>query len=335
MKRVFLLVNLLFIHTLCFSQQNLPAKIIGQIPDSNSKKLYRIQVGAFKLVQNADITFSRLVRGEFNPVYERYLDYTRVLITEIPAKQVRNYLIRLKRIGFNEVIIREEPARYSIELIFGEESANYSLSEKWEITTPNSPFASFEFNQDNNFIAIENAQEGAEEKPARFGTYTMPSKDLIEMENLGVVRIRRDSNNKVEFSFYPIETPNKETRLSASKAERMPENFRTDLFCRTWRVKDCTDPSSIGFLFLISDSGTYFFTSPDGEINSMSKWRWYDNKTEEFEYTHDNWEHYGRAKIIDLKENYLKFFDPGYYIITPGYSKGEFDDYWELEPVNN
>jgi hypothetical protein len=66
----------------------------------------------------------------------------------------------------------------------------------------------------------------------------------------------------------------------------------------------------------------------------MSQWRWYNNKTEEFEYSHDNWQHYGRAKVIELKSNYLKIFDPGFFNNTPGYSRGPYNNYWELEPVN-
>jgi hypothetical protein len=58
------------------------------------------------------------------------------------------------------------------------------------------------------------------------------------------------------------------------------------------------------------------------------------NKTEEFEYTHYEWQRYGRAKILELKRNYLKFFDPGFIRIIPGYSSADLNNYWELEPVN-
>ena len=316
MRRGFFVVILLFISMVCFPQQNMPRKIIGQIPNSNSTKLYRIQVGAFKVIWNAENTFSRLTREGFIPAYEKYNSYTRVMVTEIPANQIRNYLTRLKRIGFDEVIIREDTPRFAI-------------SEKWEVTTPGSAFVSFEFNQDNNYIAVENG-----ETDIHFGKYTMPSKDVIDMDKLGVLRIGRDNNNGVDFSFSPSGEPGKEMRLTALKAERMPENTQTDIFCRTWKVINCTRTESIGMFLFISNAGTYFFTMPGGEANSMSKWRWYNNKTEEFEYTHDNWQHYGRAKIIELKRNYLKIFDPGFSFLTPGYSNAGLENYWELEPVN-
>jgi len=321
MKRFIFVIHLLFISMLCFPQQNIPKKIIGQIPNKNSTKLYQIQVGAFKNTQNAENVTARLRREGFKPVNEKYLDYTRVMVTGIPSKQIQNYLTRIKRMGFDEVIIREDTIRYAI-------------SEKWEITTPGSAYASFEFNQDYNYIAVENAASEESDKPVRFGKYTMPAKNVINLINLGVLKIGTDRKNNVDFSFAPIGEPEKEMRLTASKAERMPKNARTDLFCRTWRVVNCTDSSNIGYLFFISNAGTYFFTTADGESNSMSQWRWYNNKTEEFEYTHDNWQHYGRAKIIELKRNYLKIFDPGFFNNIPGYSRGSYNNYWEFEPVN-
>jgi cell division protein FtsN len=114
MKHAFFVINLLFISMLCFSQQNIPRKIIGQIPNSNSTKLYQIQVGAFKVYQNAENTFVRLIEEGFTAVFEEYFDYIRVMITGIPVSQVQSYLTRIKRIGFDEVIIREDTSRHAI-----------------------------------------------------------------------------------------------------------------------------------------------------------------------------------------------------------------------------
>jgi len=322
MKRNFFVIYLLFISGLCFSQQNLPRKIIGKIPSSNSTKLYQIQVGAFKIRQNAENTSARLSGEGFNPVYEKYFDFTRVMVTEIPANQINEYLARIKRIGFNEVIIREDTTRYA-------------MSEKWEITTPESAYASFEFNKDYNYIAVKNPEFVGSDAPALFGKYTMPAKNIINMDNLGVLSIETDNDHDIDFSFSPIDEPGKEMRLTASKAEVMPEYAETDLFCRTWKVINCTDTIWIGNLLFISNAGTYFFTTFDGESNSMSQWRWYNNRTEEFEYTHDDWRHYGRAKIIELTKNYLEIFDPGFSSLVPGYSNAGSNDYWELVPIDN
>lgn len=319
MKRSLFFICLLSVSALCFSQQ-LPGKIIGQIPNGNSTNTYQIQVGAFRVSQNAENASARLKREGFSPVYEKYNNLTRVIVAKIPANQVRNYLIRIKRIGFDEVIIREETRRGGI-------------SEKWKITTPGSPYSSFEFNSDYNYIVVENSDSDDSDELVRFGKYNMPSKDVIELIDYGVLKIVND-NNQTDLSFTPINEPENEMRLTAAKAEKMPQNADTDLFCRTWRVVNCTNTDYIGLLLFISNAGTYFATTPDGETNSMSQWRWYNNKTEEFEYSHEDWQYYGRAKVIELKRNYLKIYDPGYITITPGYSKGILDNYYELVPVN-
>ena len=108
MKRNIIFIYLLFLAGFCFSQQNMPRKIYGQIPDINSTKLYEIQVGAFKIIKNADDYALILRRGGLDPVYEEYLDFTRVKITRIPAREIRSYLIKIKQLGFDEVIIRED-----------------------------------------------------------------------------------------------------------------------------------------------------------------------------------------------------------------------------------
>ncbi|MDR0320933.1 MAG: SPOR domain-containing protein [Treponema sp.] len=320
MKRFFIVINLLFLTICCFSQQNMPNRIIGRIPDVNSTRLYQIQVGAFISIQNAENAYLRLQRGGFTPVYEKYLNFTRVMITGIPASQVSANLIRIKQIGFNEVIIREDNNRNTI-------------SEKWEITTPGSTYLSFEFNHDNNYIAIENSAPGEEER-IHFGEYTMPSRDVIQMDDLGVLRIEADNSNNVNLSFSPIDEPERADRFTASKAQRMPESAEIDLFCRTWRVVNCSNPENIGNLLFISNAGTYFFTTPDGESNGLSQWRWYGDTHGEFEYSHDNWGHYGRVRILELSRNSLKIRDPGFLNIIPGYSSAGLNVYWELVPMN-
>ncbi|MDR1177987.1 MAG: SPOR domain-containing protein [Spirochaetaceae bacterium] len=83
--------------------------IIGRIPNVDSTALYRIQVGAFKLRQNAEQVYERLNRLSLNPVYEQYLDFTRVIIGGIRAGDIALCLERIRSAGFNEVIIREAP----------------------------------------------------------------------------------------------------------------------------------------------------------------------------------------------------------------------------------
>jgi len=106
MKRILIVIYLLLISTICFAQINSNVKIYGRIPDSSDNRLYQIQVGAFLEIQNAQRAFVKLSSASFNPAYERYLNFTRVLIGGIPARDVRNYIDRIYRAGFSEVIIR-------------------------------------------------------------------------------------------------------------------------------------------------------------------------------------------------------------------------------------
>jgi hypothetical protein len=108
MHRVLIVIGLSFISFYCFSQQNVPSRIIGRIPNIESTQTYQIQVGAFRITQNANNVFLKLKSNGFNPIYESYFDLIRVLIPSIPAGQVRNHLVRIKSLGFDEVIIRED-----------------------------------------------------------------------------------------------------------------------------------------------------------------------------------------------------------------------------------
>ena len=314
MRRLLLVTHLLCLSFYCFAQQNLPGKIIGKIPDRNSAQKYEIQVGAFSAEKNTQQALAQLRRNGLNPATEQYVNLTRVMIKGIPAGQVTNFLVIIKQAGFNEVIIRENIV--------------ISLSEKWEINTPDSDFESFEFNDDMNYIAIENDGD------VRFGGYTMPNKDTINMDKLGVINFSGNDDD-ISFTFAPIDEPGKKINLAAVKTEAIPHSRELDLFCRTWKVINCTNAESIGNYLIISNTGTYFFTTPDGMSHSLSSWRWYGSNRQEFEYSHDNWEHYGRAKITSLTQNFLGMFDPGFKPIIPGYSSAGFEDQWELIPVQD
>ena len=106
MYRLFIFLNLLFVSTLCFPQQNPGINVIGGIPIPESGKQYELQVGAFKVYQNAERAFEKLNNVSLNPVYEKYLDFTRVMIRGISARDIPLYLENIKNAGFSEVLIR-------------------------------------------------------------------------------------------------------------------------------------------------------------------------------------------------------------------------------------
>lgn len=324
MRRFLLLVCFLFVSFFCIAQQNIPKKIIGEIPVWYSQKLYQIQVGAYKTARNADDAYYKLIVEDMDPVREQYRDLTRVMLKRIPANGMMHFLVKLKLAGFNEVIIREDTSPAFIV-------PGGTISEKWEIAAPDSAYTSFEFNRDRNYVVVERSDG----KNTHFGEYVIPQKDMIVLDDLGIVSVTHNSERDVSFSFSPMDEAGKEMSYNAVKAEAMAESSELDLFCRTWKVVNCTEESNISRLLFISGAGTYFFTDPDGQSSSLSRWRWYDDRKEEFEYSHDNWEHYGRVRITGLAVNLLEMIDPGYFTAIPGYSSADLNDYWELVPANN
>ncbi|GHV95110.1 hypothetical protein AGMMS50293_14300 [Spirochaetia bacterium] len=108
MRRLFTFFSLLLLSTISFAQQSTTFKIIGRVPNTESTKLYQLQVGAFKIEQNAETAFGNLSAASLNPVYEKYLDFTRVMIRGIGAKDIASCLEKLRALGFNEIIIRED-----------------------------------------------------------------------------------------------------------------------------------------------------------------------------------------------------------------------------------
>jgi len=106
MKRLFILINLLFIPILCFAQVNNSIKITGRIPDAADGRLYQIQIGAFKIIQNAENSFEKLKNASLNPSFEKYMDYTRVLIRGVKASDIPYLIERIKSAGFYEIFIK-------------------------------------------------------------------------------------------------------------------------------------------------------------------------------------------------------------------------------------
>jgi cell division protein FtsN len=85
-----------------------PALVRPSMPPVNSGRTYRVQVGAYRDVNNAREAFDHLVRAGFNPAYERYGDVYRVVLAGIRAPDMTEVARLLGAAGFREVIIREE-----------------------------------------------------------------------------------------------------------------------------------------------------------------------------------------------------------------------------------
>jgi len=106
----FIVICLLFVSALGFSQQSADITVIGRMPQADDSRLYQLQVGSFKVTQNAERVFERLANAALNPSYEQYLDFTRVLIKGISVRELPFYLEKIKNAGFAEVFIKLDPS---------------------------------------------------------------------------------------------------------------------------------------------------------------------------------------------------------------------------------
>jgi len=86
-------------------------RIIPNLPDPNSGKVYRVQVGAFSQAALAQVCFERLRAAGLNPAYEQNGNLYRVVLSGIRAADVLYTAQRLKAAGFTEAWLREE-SRY-------------------------------------------------------------------------------------------------------------------------------------------------------------------------------------------------------------------------------
>ena len=77
------------------------------LPDPNSNRRYRLQVGAFNSQNAAAATFRSLQDAGFSPIYEHSQNFYRVIIADVPAASVASTVQRLASIGIRQVWVRE------------------------------------------------------------------------------------------------------------------------------------------------------------------------------------------------------------------------------------
>lgn len=82
------------------------ALLLGSAPIAG--KVYRIQVGSYKVARNAVEAFDRLVDAGFSPKWEQNDDWYRVVIPNTRAENLDELSKRLGNAGFEKVLLREE-----------------------------------------------------------------------------------------------------------------------------------------------------------------------------------------------------------------------------------
>lgn len=84
------------------------ARVRPALPPANSTRLYRIQVGAYRVMRNATETFERLKNAGLEPMYEHVGDIFRIVLTNVRADEVALMAEKIGAAGFQEILIREE-----------------------------------------------------------------------------------------------------------------------------------------------------------------------------------------------------------------------------------
>jgi rare lipoprotein A len=87
-----------------------PEGMRGNFPSPGNGKLYRLQVGAYKIPRNAVDAFEKLRNAGFSPKYERNeeLALYRVVLAGLRPEDIPRTAERIFSAGFTEVFFREE-----------------------------------------------------------------------------------------------------------------------------------------------------------------------------------------------------------------------------------
>jgi hypothetical protein len=330
-RRLFGVFCLLLAAAVCYSQN---VRVIGNIPPKGSAKLYQIQVGALRLERNARDFSGRLTAAGFQPSCEKYLDFTRVLLKGVAAKDIAPFIAEMGRLGFREVIVREDlrpekpaagkkPAvsvKPPEEPAAAEKPADKNLlpeilfSEKWEVTTPSSPYLFFEFSEKGGYIAAGKNEAPAGEPVVHWGEYyPLPGNTLL-LKDLGELKITSRADSKIGLEFTPGDS-DAALSLAAKKTGEVSGSPKTALFSKQWKLSRVDGMPTEGTydeqLFLFSKTGTCLIRTPDGEA-ALVQWKWADAGETTFLYSRSSWEQTGAAYILELNDKALKFDDTKY-----------------------
>ena len=213
----------------------------------------------------------------------------------------------------------------------GESVSMNTISAKWEISDSNSPYASFEFNKDGNYIVVENvggtnlkslitsskaslfktnslkaastrsSESESNLSPIHFGTYRIEG-DKIILSGFGLIEVISITAEEFLFSFTLEATSEKNSFVANKSAEPISSSSRTDMFCRTWIVQESIitengvrqsdiEDESNGIIVLFSKAGTYLCIYSWEEEAGLAEWKWADKEETKWYYSWDNWKY--------------------------------------------
>ncbi|GHT77878.1 hypothetical protein FACS1894130_03510 [Spirochaetia bacterium] len=85
-----------------------PAEILPAMPPEGTGKVYRLQVGSYKVPRNAAEAFEKLKSAGLNPAYERNGEMYRIVLAGVRPEEMQSVAGRLGTAGFRQVLIRED-----------------------------------------------------------------------------------------------------------------------------------------------------------------------------------------------------------------------------------
>ena len=213
-----------------------------------------------------------------------------------------------------------------------------TVSAKWEISDKNSPYVSFEFTKDGNYIVVENVSEtnlrslGTSQKSSSFlksssqtmnlrssnsesnlspihaGTYRI-EEDRIILSGFGLIEVISITAEEFTFSFTLESTGDTNSFVAVKSAEPISSSNRTEMFCRTWIAERITVngedmPEEEGMIILFSRAGTYLILYPPGyeEEAALAEWKWADKEETRIYYSWNNWSENYEYPIVKIKQ---------------------------------
>jgi hypothetical protein len=211
--RFFFFINLLFLCIFGFAQENTRFNIIGKIPPVESAKLYQIQVGAFKNIQNAEKVFAALHNASLNPVYDNYLDFIRVMVAGISAKDIASCMDKISMLGFREIWIREDDTRLSTS------TAALPIASSTEIG-----FRTIKAGEIKNVADLAKNRNIVQWTSSTPSTFTVNSNGDVKGINIGNGFININENEYISIAVVPAE---EFYVVPESQAALLPPNSRT------------------------------------------------------------------------------------------------------------
>ncbi|MDR2072880.1 MAG: SPOR domain-containing protein [Spirochaetaceae bacterium] len=263
--------GLFLLPDLCFTQSRI--RVIGSLPCGETRALYNIQIGAFRVAANAERAFKILESAGFAAGFESWGGFTRVFVPRVPASEIPGYLRRLEQAGFTEAIIRENAG--------GPVPDGRGHSPAFANGPPGP-------------IQNNSARGGAVQDSA--------------VENTSV----QDGAAQDRSASPPSDTAKAETPdLHTLEPAPIDLSRRTELLCRSWRSlkldgKDIQGTGPDHIITFFADGGFFISYMDKRRSAEEGQWKWKDDTSSDFLYSWNNWKTFAVDRILELSEDRLR-----------------------------